>query len=61
MKLLIGKGVQRISGLQKFEVRFESWNVGSFCGRGTEVYEQLRKGEVDMCCLQGIRRRGQGA
>ena len=52
--------MQRISGLQKFEVRFGSWNVGS-CGRGTEVCEQLRKKEVDMCCLQDVRWRGQGA
>ena len=29
-KLLNGQGVQRISGLQKFEVRFGSWNVKMF-------------------------------
>ena len=44
--------MQKISGLQKFEVRFESWDVGSFCGRGAEVYEQLKKRKEDMCCLQ---------
>ena len=60
-QLLNGQGVQRISGLQKFEVRFGSWNVGSFCGRGTEVCDQLRTREVDMCYLQKIRWRGQGA
>ena len=60
-KLLNGQGVQRISRLQKFEVRFGSWNVGSFCGRGTEVCEQLRKREVDMCCPQEVRWREQGA
>ena len=46
-QLLNGQGVQRISGLQKCEARFGSWNVGSFCGRGTEVCEQLKKREVD--------------
>ena len=43
-------------GLQKFEVRF-----GSFCGRDTEVCGKLRKRAVDMCCLQEVRCRGQGA
>ena len=42
-QLLNGKGVRRISGLQKFKIRFGSWNVGSFCGRGTKVFEQLRE------------------
>ena len=51
-QLLNGQGV----GVQKFEVRFRS-----FCGRGTEVCEQLRKREVDMCCLQEVRWRGQEA
>ena len=50
-QLLNGKGVQRISGLQEFEVRFGNWNVGSFCVRGKEVCKQLRKRDVDMCCL----------
>ena len=58
-QLLNGQGVRRISGIQKFEIRFEIWNVGSFCGRGTEVCEQLRKREVDMCCLQEVRWSGQ--
>ena len=60
-QLLNGHGVRRISGLQKFEVRLESWNVGSFCERDTEVCKQLRKREVDLCCLQEVRWRGQGA
>ena len=34
-QLLNGQGVRRISGLQKFEIRFRIWNVGSFCERGT--------------------------
>ena len=55
-QLLNGQRVRRISGLQKFEVRF-----GSFCGRGTDVCKQLRKREVDICCLQKGRWRGQEA
>ena len=42
---LIGPGVRRISGLQNLEVRFGSWNVESFRGKGTEVCEQLKKKE----------------
>ena len=50
-----------ISGLQKLEVRFGSCIIGSFCGRGIEVWEQLRKRKVEMSCLQEVRWRGQGA
>ena len=60
-QLLNWQRVQRIFVLQKFEIKFGTWNVGSFCGRGTEVSEQLRKRKVDMCCLQEVRCRGQGA
>ena len=42
-------------------VRFGSWNVGSMCGRGTEVCEQLRKRKVDVCRLQEVRWKGEGA
>ena len=63
------QGVLRIPGLkihkEKVEkqigVRFGSWNVGSICGRGTEVGEELRKRKVDVCCLQEVRWRGEGA
>ena len=60
-QLLNGQAGQRISGLHKFQVRFGKWNVGSFCGRGTKVRGQLRKREVDMCCLHEVRWRGQEA
>ena len=30
-------------------------------GRGTEVCEELRKRRMDVCCLQEVRWRGQGA
>ena len=42
-------------------VRFGSWNVGSICGRGTLVSEELRKRKVDVCCLREVRWRGEGA
>ena len=32
--------------LQKFEIRFRSWNVGSFCGRGKKACEQLREKRI---------------
>ncbi|XP_068738387.1 uncharacterized protein [Montipora capricornis] len=38
----------------------KSWNVGSMSGRGTEVCEELRK-RMDVCCLQEVRWRVQGA
>ena len=33
----------------------------SLCGRKTEVCEELRKRTVDMCCMQEVRWKGQGA
>ena len=49
-QLLNKQGMQRISGSMKFGITFGSWNVGSFCERGTELSEQLRKRKVNMCC-----------
>ena len=46
---------------KRLGVRFGSWNVGSISGRGTEVCEKLRKQKVDVCCLQEVRLRGEGA
>ena len=40
---------------KRIGVRFRSWNVGSISGGGTEVYEELRKRKVDVCCLQEVR------
>ena len=42
-------------------VRVGTWNVGSLSGRATEVCEELRKRTMDVCCLQEVRWRGQGA
>ena len=46
---------------KKIGVRSGSWNVGSICGRGTEVCEELRKRKVDVCFLQEVRWRGEEA
>ena len=62
---LNGQGVLRIPGLkihiEEVGVRFGSWNVGSISGKGTELCEELRKRKVDVCCLQEVRWRGEGA
>ena len=66
---LNGQGVLRNSGLKlltekvakRFGVRFGSWNVASISGRGTEVCKEFRKRKVDVCCLQEVRWRGEGA
>ena len=41
--------------------RFGTLNVGSLCGRKTEVCEELRKRKVDVCCIQEVRWKGLGA
>ena len=35
--------------------------MGSLCGRKTEVCGELRKRKVDVCCIQEVRWKGQGA
>ena len=42
-------------------IRFGTLNVGSLCGRKTEVCKELRKRRVDVCCMQEVRWKGQGA
>ena len=56
-QLLIGQGVQRFSGFksENHGIRFDALNVRSFCGRKTEVCEELRKRRVDVCCMQEVR------
>ena len=46
---------------ERFGVRVGTWNIGSMSGRDTEVCEELRKWRMDVCCLQEVRWRGQGA
>ena len=43
-----------------FGMRVRTWKIGSMSGKG-EVCEELRKRMMDVCCLQEVRRRGQGA
>ena len=46
---------------ERFGLRVGTWNIGSMSGRGTKVCEELRKRSMDVCCLQEVRWRGQGA
>ena len=45
----------------RFGVWVWTWNLGSLCGKGVEVCEELRKRMIDVCCLPEVRWRGQGA
>ena len=45
----------------RFGVRLGTLNVGTMSGRSTEVCEELRKRRMDVCCVQEVRWRGQGA
>ena len=31
------------------------WNLGGLSGKWGEVYEELRKRMIDVCCLQEVR------
>ena len=37
-----------------------TWNVGTLNGMGLEICEELRKRNVDLCCLLDVRLRGCG-
>ena len=41
-------------------IRLGSWNVGSLCGRGVEVCEELRKMKVYSCGSQEVRWKNKG-
>ena len=62
-KLFNRQGVQKISGFKSecHEIRFGTLNVGNLYKRKTEVCEELRKRRVDVCCMQKVRWKGQGA
>ena len=55
--------MQRIFGFKSdcHGIRFGTSNVGSLCGRKTEVCEELRRRKVDVCCIQEARWKDQGA
>ena len=56
-RLLNGEEMRRISGFKSecHGIRFGTLNVGSFCGRKTEVCEELRKRRVDVYCMQEVK------
>ena len=45
----------------QFGIRFSTWNVGSMSGKWGEISETLKRRCVDICCLQEMRWKGQGA
>ena len=55
--------MRRISGFKPEcrGIRFGTLNVGSLCGRKREMFEELRKRRVDVCCMQEVRWKDQGA
>ena len=62
-QLLDGQEVRRISGFKPEcrGIRFGTLIVGSLCGRKREMFEELRKRRVDVCCMQEVRWKDQGA
>ena len=45
----------------QFGIRFSTWNVGFRSGKHGEISETLKRHCVDICCLQEVRWKGQGA
>ena len=45
----------------RFVVWGGTWILGSLCEKGKDVCEELRKMVIDMCCVQEVRWREQGA
>ena len=45
----------------QFGIRFSTWNVGSMSGKWGEISETLKRHCFDICCLQEVMRKGQGA
>ena len=48
------------SGVQ-FGIWFSTWNVRSMLGKCGEISETLKRHCADICCLQEVRWKGQGA
>ena len=42
-------------------MRVGTWNLGSLSGKWGEVWKELRKRMIYVCCLQEVIWRGQGA
>ena len=45
----------------QFRIWFSTCNVGSMLGKGGGIFKALKKHCVDICCLQEMRWKGQGA
>ena len=45
----------------QFGIRFSTWNVGSMLRKWGEISETLKSRCVDICCVQEVRWKGQGA
>ena len=45
----------------QFGIWFSTWNVGSMSGEWGEISETLKRCCVDICCLQEVRWKRQGA
>ena len=56
----LGRGA-RPENKRHSPIRLGSWNLGSLCGRGVEVCEELRKRKVDVCGIQEVRWKNKGA
>ena len=45
----------------QFGIRFSTWNVGSMLRKWGEISETLKRRCVDICCVQEVRWKGEGA
>ena len=45
----------------QFGIWFSTWNVGSMPGKWGEISETLKRRCVDICCVQEVKWKGQGA
>ena len=45
----------------QFGIRFSTWNVGSMSGKWGKISETLKRRCADICCVQEVNWKGQGA
>ena len=41
--------------------KIASWNIGTMRGRSSEIVETITRKNIDLCCVQEVRRRGASA
>ena len=46
---------------ERFDVWVGTWDLGSLSGRRGEICEELRRRMIDVCCMQEVGWKGQGA